>query len=263
MITAPSRVRFDQWLHWADLTRVLAVKNFRQKYLRSRLGVLWALLQPLAQAAVLSFVFMKIFKVHKVPHYPIYVLSGIMAWSFFSQAVVGGTTAVVDNASLVRKVSVPKLTFPISVVGGVLLVFLLQTVVLLGGAVQAGTLSPVTPALLLLAVVLEALLGMALAILFCAFQVFLRDIRFVVESGLLMSFYLTPVLYDPSRLPAKYQHLLQWNPMYGVLSLLRAALLGRTVNWTSVAISAIVTMVLLIVAVPVFRHRSADFADVV
>lgn len=248
-------------VQWLDLVRVLSIKNFRQRYLRSRLGVVWALIQPLAQAAVLSFVFLKIFKVHKVPHYPLYVLSGIMAWQFFQQGVVGGTSAVVDNAGLVRKVAVPKITFPLSVVGGVLLVFMLQLVVLIVGAGVTGTLGATTPALLGLSLVVELLLIVGFAILLCAVHVSFRDVRFLVESTLLMAFYLTPVIYDPSRLPPSFRSLMRWNPLDGVLSLERAALLARSVDWIAVGVSAGVALVLLSVGLPIFRHRAGDFAD--
>lgn len=249
------------WVQWLDLVRVLSIKNFRQRYLRSKLGVIWALVQPLAQAAVLSFVFLKIFKVHKVPHYPLYVLSGIMAWQFFQQGVVGGTSAVVDNAGLVRKVAVPKITFPLSVVGGVLLVFALQLVVLIAGAGVTGTLAASTPGLLALSLLVELLLIVGFAVLLCSVHVSFRDIRFLVESTLLMAFYLTPVIYDPSRLPPTFRSMMRWNPLDGVLSLERAALLARSVDWVAVGVSAATAVLLIAVGLPIFRHRAGDFAD--
>ena len=95
--TAPGAwsYRLSRVLHWAGLVRVLAVKNFRQRYLRSKLGVIWALIQPLLQAAVLSFVFIIVFKVKRIPHYPLYVLSGIMSWQFFMQSCTSGTSSMV------------------------------------------------------------------------------------------------------------------------------------------------------------------------
>lgn len=254
---------WHRFVQWVDLVRVLSVKNFRQRYLRSKLGVIWALVQPLAQAAVLSFVFLKIFKVHRIPHYPLYVLSGIMAWQFFQQGVVGGTSSIVDNAGLVRKVAVPKITFPLSVVGGVLLVFALQLVVLIAGAGVSGTLAVTTPVLLVLSLMVEVVLTLGFAVLLCSLHVSFRDIRFLVESTLLMAFYLTPVIYDPSRLPPSYRSLLRWNPMDGVLSLERAALLARSVDWTAVSVSVICAVVLLAIGLPIFRRQAGDFADLV
>jgi ABC-type polysaccharide/polyol phosphate export permease len=247
--------------HWADLVRVLAVKNFRQRYLRSRLGVIWALIQPLLQATVLSFVFIGIFKVKSIPHYPLYVLSGIMTWQFFQQSALASTSSIVDNAGLVRKVAVPKVVFPIAAVGGVGLVFLLQLVILLGAGAAIGTLHPMAPLLLLLAIPLEAALALSLGVLCTSVHVSIRDIRFIVESGLLMAFYLTPVLWDLHRLPPHIRAVMEWNPMYGVLSLVRGAVLGRPVDWTGVGSAFICAAVLGVAGTWLFRRRSPEFAD--
>ena len=247
--------------HWAGLVRVLAVKNFRQRYLRSRLGVAWAFVQPALQAAVLSFVFLVIFKVHKIPHYPLYVLSGVMTWQFFQQSVLAATTSIVDNAGLVRKVAVPKVVFPMSAVGGLLIVFVMQLVLMLAAGGVLGTLRWQTPALLLLALPLEAALALAFGVLTTAMHVKLRDIRFVMDAALQMAFYLTPVLYDFSRLPVRLRELMQWNPMYGVLSLVRSAVLDRPVDWTGVSSAAICTVVIGLAGAWLFRRRSPEFAD--
>ena len=260
-VTPSWQHRLARATHWADLVRVLAVKNFRQRYLRSRLGVVWALIQPLMQATVLSFVFIVIFKVKSIPHYPLYVLSGIMTWQFFQQSALAGTSSIVDNAGLVRKVAVPKVVFPIAAVGGVALVFGLQLVILIGAGAVLGTLHPMTPLLLLLALPLEAALALALGVLCTAVHVKVRDIRFLVESGLLMAFYLTPVLWDLHRLPPHLQAVMEWNPMYGVLSLVRGAVLGRPVDWTGVGSAFLCAAVLGVAGAWLFRRRSPEFAD--
>jgi ABC-type polysaccharide/polyol phosphate export permease len=247
--------------HWAGLVRVLAVKNFRQRYLRSRLGVAWAFVQPALQAAVLSFVFLAIFKVHKIPHYPLYVLSGVMTWQFFQQSTVAATTSIVDNAALVRKVAVPKIVFPMSAVGGLLIVFVMQLVLMLSAGAVLGTLRPQTPLLLVLALPLEAALALAFGVLATAIHVKLRDIRFVMDAALQMAFYLTPVLYDFSRLPLRLRDVMQWNPMYGVLSLVRAAVLDRPVDWVGVSSAAICAIVIGVAGATLFRRRSPEFAD--
>lgn len=257
----PDRVRR---LHqWADLVAVLAVKNFRQRYLRSKLGVLWALLQPTVQALVLAVVFTKLFKLHHVPHFPVYVLSGILMWQLFQQSVNGATSAVVDNGGLVKKVAVPKVVFPISAVGGNAIVYFAQLVVITTATFIVGTERLVTPLYAALAVLIVIPLATGLGVLACAFHVAVRDIRFLVESSLLVAFYVTPTIYDPSRLTPALRHVLQLNPMYGVMSLQRAAFLDRPVAWPAVGISVVLSAVILAVALAVFQRRSRDFADLV
>lgn len=247
---------------WLDLTRVLAWKNFRQRYLRSRLGVIWALLQPTLQAAVLSVVFVVIFKVKRVPHYPVFVLSGIMSWQFFSNACTMGTTSIVDNAALVRKVAVPKVIFPLAAVGGVVIVYVMQSVVLLTGGAVVGTLGRAT-LLLLLAIPLEAALGAAVGIFCASLYVTMRDVRFIIDSTLMMGFYLTPVMWDIGRLPDSVRPYMEWNPMYGVLSLVRAAVVGMPVDWTGVLSATLLTVAIGVTGGWLFHHRSAEFADLV
>jgi ABC-type polysaccharide/polyol phosphate export permease len=249
--------------HWADLVVVLSIKNFRQRYLRSKLGVIWALLQPTVQALVLAFVFTKIFKIHHVPHFPVYVLSGVLLWQLFQQSVNQGTSAVVDNAGLVKKVAVPKVVFPLSAVGGCAIVYVAQLVVITTASFIVGTERLVTPLYAALALLLALNVATGLGVLACSFHVRVRDIRFLIESGLLVAFYITPILYDPSKFGPTLRHLLLINPMYGVMSLQRAAFLDRPVAWAAVGASTLLSTVILAVALAVFRHRSRDFADLV
>ena len=156
----------------------------------------------------------------------------------------------------------PVLVFPLSQVLAVLLVFAMQTVVLLGAAALAGTLGPGL-LLLPLALLLVGAIATGVGVLGCSYHVAVRDVKFVIESGLLMAFYATPILYDPSRLPPGLRTFLAFNPMYGVVSLVRTSLMGRPLDLAALAVSLAAAAVLLVVALAVFRRRSADFADLV
>lgn len=246
--------------HWASITWLLALRTFRLRYLGSRLGLGWAFVQPLVQAAVLTFLFTEVFKIHRVPHYPLYVLSGIMTWQAFAGGVNGATTSAVDNASLLRKIPMPAVVFPLAQVVSVLLVYALQIVVLVAAAVGYGTAGP---HLLLLPLVplLVGLIATGIGAFACAFHPAVRDVKFVVESGLLMAFYATPILYDPSRVPASVRGLLAVNPMYGVVTLARTALMQTPFDAVATTISFAASAMLVAAGLLVFRRRSADFAD--
>jgi ABC-type polysaccharide/polyol phosphate export permease len=239
---------------------MLAWRAFRLRYLRSRLGIGWAFVQPLMQALVLSFVFSKIFKVTRVPHYPVYVLSGIMTWQAFSSSVNAATMAVLDNAPLLRKIAMPAVVFPLAQVANILIIYVLQLGVLIGLATAAGTAGPGL-LLLPLIVVLVAVTAFSLGLLTCALQVQYRDVKFLVEAGLLALFYASPILYSPEHLSSSLTRLLQLNPMYGVLALARTSVLGRPMQWSSLASTGGGVVVLLLVGGIVFRRRSRDFAD--
>lgn len=246
--------------HWVAITAMLAVRTFRLRYLRSRLGIGWAFIQPLAQALVLAFIFTRIFEVTRVPHYPLYVLSGIMTWQAFASCVNQATTSAVDNASLLRKVDMPALVFPLAQIGSVLMVFSLQVLVLLVAAAFTGTLDAGV-LLILPAGLLLALIAIGLGTLTCSLHVALRDTKFLVESGLLMAFYATPILYDPQLVPERLREVLELNPVYGVLALMRSALLDRPLELRPVLVAVAVATLLLVVGLASFSRRSRDFAD--
>ena len=245
------------------LTWVMSVKNFQVRYKRAALGVLWAVVQPSFQAVFLSFVFLSVFHYGKGIHdYPLYVLSGMLPWAFFASGVIAATTVIVDNASLIKKVAVPRVIFPISAVGGVALAFVASLGVLVGAAFFLGE-AGWNLLLLPVAVVLEVLIVIALGTLACSFHVAYRDVRYIVESSLLVGLYATPVLYELSKAPPRAQAFLRINPMSGVMTLYRTALLGRPLDLASVVIGAAVTAVLLALALASFARRSDEFPDLV
>ena len=246
--------------HWAGIAFQLALRTFRLRYLRSRLGVGWMFVQPLVQTAVLAFIFTRVFSAGGVEHYPLYVLSGIVTWQAFSTAVAAGTTAVVDNSALLRKVPMPASLFPISQVVSVAMVLAAQYVVL---AVMAGGLRTAGWELLLLPLVVGMLVFTALGVslLTSALHVGLRDVKFVVEALLLVAFYASPILYSATMVPDRLLPWLQLNPMYGVLVTARTALLGEPFSWYALSVGAAVACGLAIVGSLTFRRMSPAFPD--
>lgn len=244
------------------LVKALSLKNFQVKYKRATLGVLWAVVQPTFQAAVLAIVFTKVFRVGSVDHYAAYVVCGILPWTFFTQSMLAATTAVADNGSLVRKVSVPLVVFPAAAIGGVAVAFAASAGVLVVASILSGE-AGLMLLLLPVAIAVELMLIFAIGLLAGAFHVAFRDIRYVIESLLVVGLYATPILYDESLVPKAARPFLELNPMTGVLSLYRAAVLDRPIDASAVAISVVGGGLLLLVSWHVFRRRSAEFPDLV
>jgi len=242
------------------LVWVLSEKNFQTRYRRTALGMAWVLLQPLLQAAVVTIVFERLFRGVAVEHYGLYVLAGVLPWGLTSRALLAGTTSVVDNTSLLKKVAVSRLIYPLSAIGGTAVVWLASLAILVVAAIVTGTLDRGI-VLLPVAVVLQLLVVVGPALLAAALYVAIRDVRFLVESGLLVLFYATPVIYPAERL-GSLADLLAWNPLTGVLSLYRAAVMDRPVDGTAVAVSVTFGVVMLAVSLAVFRRRAAEFADI-
>jgi ABC-type polysaccharide/polyol phosphate export permease len=247
---------------YLGLVWAMSRKNFKVRYKRAALGMLWALLQPAFQAAVLSFVFLKILHVDAVDKYPLYVLSGILPWSFFASSVVAATTSVVDNASLVKKVALPLSVFPVSAAGGTALAFSASLTVLVAVSVFFGSFG-LGILLLPVALVLELFVIIGVALIAGSYHVAFRDVRYVVESAMVVGIYASPILYDLTRVPEGARPLIRLNPITGVLTLTRAAVLGRPVDMASVLTAVGVAAVLMLVGTLLFRRRSGEFADLV
>ena len=248
--------------NYAGLVWAMSRKNFQVRYKRAALGILWAVLQPAFQAAVLSFVFLRILHIDAVPKYPLYVLSGILPWTFFASSVLAATTSVVDNASLVKKVALPLSVFPVSAAGGTAIAFSASLSVLAVVTAIFGSFG-VNVLLLPVALALELCIIVGVALITGSFHVAFRDVRYVVESAMLLGLYASPILYALERVPDEWRWVIRLNPITGVLELTRNAVLGHPIDGAAVATSVGVAAALLALGAWLFRRRSGEFADLV
>jgi ABC-2 type transport system permease protein len=172
----------------------LVKKELKVKYTASVLGAIWSILNPIVFLAVFSFV-VKILG-NTTPDYPVFLLSGLLAWNLFSVAVGSGTRSVIDNGNLVKKVAFPREILPLSVVGVALVDFVLQSSVLLIFMLAIGYGFHVE-ALLLYPLSFIALVVFTMAITFwvSALNVRYRDVQHLIGLALLVWFWMTPIVY--------------------------------------------------------------------
>ena len=241
---------------------VLSRKNFVIRYKNATLGVAWAVAQPAVQAGVLAVVFGVVFRrsLAAVEHYPLYVLSGVLPWSLLAQCLAVGAVSVTENASLVKKVALPKVVYPFSAVGGNVLAFLAALPVLVVGALLAGTASP---SLLLLgpALALLLLLLSGPVLLTAGLHPAYRDVRFLAEAVLLVLFYATPVIWPASLADGRLGLVVDVNPVVGALDLFRAATLGGAPDGGAVLVTVVVGLLGLAVGLRSYRRRCDEFPD--
>jgi ABC-2 type transport system permease protein len=172
----------------------LVRKELKVKYTASVLGAIWSILNPVVFLAVFTFV--SIVLGAGIPNYPVYLLSGLLAWNLFSMSVTQGARSVIDNSNLVKKVAFPREILPLSSIGVALVDFVLQeaTLVVLmiafGYDFRLGT-------LVLLPLAFAALLvfTMALTVWLSAVNVRYRDVQHLLNLGLLVWFWMTPIVY--------------------------------------------------------------------
>ncbi len=274
---AQSRVR---WELLANLVR----KDLKVKYKNSALGFLWSLANPLLYLAVFDLVF-SVFLKNNVPYFAVLFMSGLLVWNFFNLSTLSATGVVVGNANLVRKVRFPRVVLPLASVGFAAVHFLLQMAVFFAFLLVFYR-DFIGPQLVLLvpalAVVIVFTVGMALLV--SALNVRFRDVEHLLEIALLAWFWLTPIVYPVALVQDQLLHRhLFWmymaNPMTAVVTAMQRAVYrypsvvesggvqrilaigGYTFYLKWLGVAAVVSVVLLVLGLLVFRRLEADFAE--
>jgi len=224
---------------YRDLFANLFRRDLHAKYRGSALGVLWTVANPVMLMGVYLLVFGVVWKTpfSSGGHYPLFLLSGLAVWTFFTAALLSSTRSMLDNANLIRKTRFPRQLVPLSVVAAHLVSFAAMLVLLL---VVNFIALPRVRATELLAIPLAALFvalvgGLALAV--ASLNVLFRDVEFIVAALLVPWFFLTPILYPLDGAQIAKHHAARWiihwvNPVSPAIEAIRAPLfLGRLPFW--------------------------------
>jgi lipopolysaccharide transport system permease protein len=240
---------------------VLARKDFHVRFKRATLGVLWAVAVPALQATVMVFVFSHF--IHTKSHIPYgaYVLSGILAWSYFLSTLPAGVTSIVDGAALTDKVWFPRAILPLVPCLSGLVGLGISMILLLIGTPILGAHFGLRILLLIPACLLLVTFTASIALVTSALQVYFRDVRFIVSALLMVWLYATPIMY-PETAVGSLGPYLDFNPMTGVIALFHLAILGPVQPLhRAVIVSLITTVALLVIGIEAQRRRDRVLVD--
>jgi lipopolysaccharide transport system permease protein len=251
---------------WAyrELLLVFTWRNVLVRYKQTVLGIGWAVLQPFFLMVVFTVFFQRLGHASSsgIP-YPIFSYAGLLPWTFFATSVTQSALSLVGNQNLLRKIYFPRLIVPIStVLTG--LVDLLVASTLLGGlmiyyGIYPGWHAVVLPPLVLLALTTALGLGLWLS----ALNVVYRDVQYVVPFLMQIWLFATPAVYVGRTFREPWGTILGLNPMQGVVSGFRWALIGGPSPGGMLGVSVAVAVALLVTGVLYFRRLERSFADVV
>ena len=274
MIIRPQRnmldLRLGELWHARDLIMLFVRRDFVSVYKQTILGPLWFLIQPLLTTVVFTFIFGGVAKLPTdgLPPFLFY-MSGTVIWSYFSTCLTKTSDTFISNTNLFGKVYFPRLAVPVSILISTLIAFGIQFVFFLGFmgyfALGGAALHPnwwilFTPALLLL----MAGLGLGFGIIISSLTTKYRDLRFLVQFGVQLLMYATPVVFTMSSIPQRFRWIVLANPMTPIVEIFRYAFLGAgTVNFPDLAYSFGFMLIALAIGVLLFNRVEATFMDTV
>jgi lipopolysaccharide transport system permease protein len=254
----------ELWMY-RELLLALVSRELKVRYKQTAIGVSWVLLQPLVTMLIFTVIFGQL---AKMPSdgvwYPVFALTALLPWTYFSQALTRSSGALVSNANLVSKIYFPRILLPLSMMLAPLVDLALSLVLLFGVLIYAGI--PLTWKVITLPVfILVAFLtAMGVSLFVSAANVRYRDVGHAIPFLIQVWMFLSPIVYPVSLVPDRWRLIYGLNPMVGVIEGFRWALLGQTAPELLVmAGSAVVIVFLSIVGFIYFRQTERHFADVI
>jgi lipopolysaccharide transport system permease protein len=239
-------------------------KEIRVRYKQTSVGILWIVLQPLLEMAIFTLIFGHLFERYSNIPYPLFVYAGLAPWMFFSSGISSATSSFVSHADMIKKIYFPRFIIPLAIVlsKGVdfLVAFLVLMIMMFLYGVQLTPLIALFPALFLLLYLLTAGISLWTATLHGLY----RDVGLIVPYFLRIGIFLTPVIYPLHSIHERWQNILAFNPLSGIILAFRSVMLGMDpVPWGQLGIDALVVFVIFVSGLFFFRKMEHRLLDVI
>ncbi|MFY9582958.1 MAG: ABC transporter permease [Candidatus Acidiferrales bacterium] len=253
----------ELWIY-RELLYFLTWRDIKVRYKQTAMGAAWAVIQPLFAMLLFALFFGLWIRVPSdgMP-YLVFFYCGLLPWTFFANAVSQSSQSLILNSNLITKVYFPRAIIPAASIGAALVDLLIASVILVGLALYYGLGTTWSVLMLPALVVLAVLFSLGCGICIAALTAKYRDIRHALPFVLQLWMFLTPIIYPLSVVPAKWRWLVLLNPLAGIVEGMRAALVGRGIDWSAISISVVMTFASLVVAAYVFRRIERGLADLI
>lgn len=269
LVIRPKYGLFD--LNWKELKEYhellyfLALREIKIRYKQTLMGASWAVLQPLFTMIIFTLIFGGLAQMPSegVP-YPLFSYSGLLLWTYFQNAVTNSGNSLVANAPLLSKVYLPRIFIPTAPCLAGIVDYLIAMIILAAMMVYYQFVPTATILLLPVIILLTFLLVSGTGYWLSSICVKYRDVKFALPFFVQLLMFISPVIYPTDILSGNLQWILSLNPLTGLINAHRAALLGHVpVDYGSLAISAVITIVIFISGVLYLRRTEKYFADLV
>ena len=208
------------FLLYKDLLKELVRRDVKTKNRRSVLGILWSVLNPLGMMIIMSIVFSHVFRAN-IENFPVYLMCGQLIFNFFNEASTIAMSAILGNASLIKKVYVPKYLFPVSKVCSCFVNLVTSFIALVIVIIATGTPLSWTVVLVVLPVLYVFLFSLGMGLLLSALVVTFRDLQHLYGVLITAWLYLTPIFYPIDMLPDWVKNIVHMNPIANIIEMFR------------------------------------------
>jgi lipopolysaccharide transport system permease protein len=267
-IVARSRGRWPAYirevLRFRDLLFFLVLRDIRVRYSQTVLGLGWSVLQPLLQMVIFSIFFGALAGIGSgnVP-YPVFSLAAVVPWTYFNNTVGTAATSLISNATLISKIYFPRLLVPLAPIGAGLVDLVIGLLLLFAVMAGYGVYPSWGVLLLPVLIILLAACAAGVSLWLAALGVQYRDVRYVTPFFLQSLLFVTPIIYVVGKVPASVRPFYSLNPLVGIVSGFRAALLHQdAIPVGSMVESALISTLLILSGLWYFRRIERAMADV-
>lgn len=255
----PALYELRELLRYKNLVYQTIRRNIVTRYKRSVLGIAWTMLNPLGTTIVLAIVFSRVFG--STPGYAAYVLSGLIAWTFFAQTTSDSMSNLIWGGGLLKRIYIPRTVFAVSSIGtglvnlGLSLIPLLIVLLVLDIPMNWSALLVPIPVLFL------AMFSLGVGLFLSSVAINFTDVAEMYNILLTAWMYLSPIIYTEEWLPPEFVWIIRLNPMYYLINLFRAPVYeGRLPSLTELLLSGSIALIALLVGWLYFSHKADEFA---
>lgn len=252
---------FNDLYKYREFLKTNVKKDIRGKYKGSFLGVLWSFINPLLSVLVYAIVFSQIMR-FDIDNYVIYLITGVLPWTFFTSSINMGMTSILYNASIIKKVYFPRSILPISSVSSCLVNFLISCLVILVFVLFSGIGITIHLLWLPLIALVQYFLCLGIVFFLSAIEIFVRDLEHIINFVLSMAFYVTPILYKAEQVPKNLRFILKLNPMAYIIDAYRDIFYyGVMPDVGSLFFVFLVSVIMMMFGYKVFERLQRGFAE--
>ena len=257
--------QIKELIEYREVLITLVIRDIKVRYKQTVVSVVWAVLQPIFMMAIFTILFSKFTNLYSegIP-YPLFCLTALIPWIFFSNAINMAIPSLVDNESLITKIYFPREILPLSAISTLMVDFFIAVLIYAVISIFLKIKITILVFLVIPLFAIQFLLTIGLVLFASALNVFYRDVKFIIPFIMQIGMFATPIVYSTDMVTGRYKSIYMLNPMAGIIDGYRKViLLGTIPNYQYTMNAFLVSLTIFILGYVYFKFVESYFADVI